>query len=251
MPEQPPPFVVVDKRKFTAEGEIREGFVAPEQESPRPAPEPEFSSAKVVAMPPRAPEPTAAADDLAEEELSGSLSPLAAAGYDVDGDGPETDDDLSEFDHDEFDQAELDAAGEPRSAAETAEQHAAYQQSARQIDAMLQQANPGMETPGAVTFQHVVQSFYLSAIMAMGAGTEPGQKPRIDIMGARQSIDMLAIIEEKTRGNLSQQEQHLIQGITFELRMMFLELTNAISRQTHSPGSTTPGTAMPGGGVPR
>jgi hypothetical protein len=244
MPEQPPPFVVVDKRKFTAEGEIREGFVEPEPEAPRAAPEPEFSSAKIVEMPPRAPETTAAADDLAGEDMAGSLSPLERTGYDVDGDG-------SEYDQGEFSQSELDAAGEPRSAAETAEQHAAYRQSAQAIDAMLQQANPGMETPGAVSFQHVVQSFYLSAIMAMGAGTEPGQKPRIDILGARQSIDMLAVIEEKTRGNLSQEEQQLIQGITFELRMMFLELTNAISKQAQAPAATKPGAAMPGGGVLR
>ena len=101
-----------------------------------------------------------------------------------------------------------------------------------------------MQSSGQVAFEHVIQSFYLSAIMAMGAGTEPGQKPRIDILGARQSIDMLAVLEEKTRGNLTEQEQQLLQGITFELRMMFLELTNAISKQAHGAAEPPP---PPGG----
>ncbi len=79
--------------------------------------------------------------------------------------------------------------------------------------AMLRQANPGVEAAqDTVTFEHVIQSIYLSAIMAMGAGTEPGQQPRIDIVGARQSIDMLAVLQEKTKGNLTEKEQRLLQN---------------------------------------
>lgn len=229
MAEKPPAFVVVDKRKFTPEGEIREGFTAPEPEAP-PAPAPtepeEASTAKVVTMPPRTPEATLdathAADDLLEEDMSGALDATGTNGLAF-----EPGDDAGYNDA-----SALEAAP---TAAETAAQDAAYRQSSREIDSMLRQSNPGMQQPGAVTFDHLVQSFYLSAIMAMGAGTEQGQKPRIDILGARQAIDMLAVLEEKTRGNLSADEQQLLQGITFELRMMFLELTNAISRQAQQP----------------
>ena len=261
MAEKPPSFVVVDKRKFTSEGTIREGYVAPEPETPRiPAPEPaapsyaaEVPAAKVVTMPPRTPEAvedrTSAfpygSDDLGEEDMAGTIAPALSSrsalssgsaeaggldrefggglGGDLDGD-----DDLL------FREGEEGLDGAPsgsRSPEETAAQDAAYRRSSRELDAMLKQANPGMQTPGEVTFEHVIQSFYLSGVMAMGAGTEPGQKPRIDILGARQSIDMLGLLAEKTRGNLSAQEGQLLQGITFELRMMFLELTNAISAQ--------------------
>lgn len=261
MAEKPPAFVVVDKRKFTAEGEIREGYVEPEPEQPRAVPEEpvDFSSAKVVTMPARTPEAatdatTIAADDLGDEDMAGSLQPLSGASahgnepHTVDGYGAETGPGLLDDGFDEGDLGE-EPIGQPRSAAETAEQAAAYKQSSREIDFMMQQANPGVPAPGAVAFEHVVQSFYLSAIMAMGAGTEPGQKPRIDILGARQSIDMLTILEEKTRGNLSAQEQQLIQGISFELRMMFLELTNAISKQAHQAATAQPGRMPPGGGL--
>ena len=234
MAEQPPAFVVVDKRKFTAEGDVREQTPEQHAEQARDAaarsrevtPEPATEkpeAAKVVTMPARHAETDpliAAADDLGDEDLAGSLE-------DGQNDNPAEEEDL----------------GEPRSAAETAAQDAAYRESSRELDSMLKQANPGMQTPGVVSFEHVIQSFYLSAIMAMGAGTQPGEKPRIDILGARQSIDMLAVLEEKTRGNLTPAETQLLQGITFELRMMFLELTNAISKQAHAPGAPVP----PGG----
>lgn len=121
------------------------------------------------------------------------------------------------------------------SAKESADQHAAYQQSSREIDDMLRQANPGIAAAQEVTFEHVIQSIYLSAIMAMGAGTEQGQQPRIDIVGARQSIDMLAILQEKTRGNLADKEQQLLQNALFDLRMMFVEITNAIAKSAQQP----------------
>lgn len=121
------------------------------------------------------------------------------------------------------------------SAQETARQNEAYQESTRQIDDMLRQANPEMGQGGAITFEHIIQSFYVSAMIAMGAGTEPGQKARIDILGARQSIDMLALLQDKTKGNLTQREEATLQNVLFELRMMFLEITNAIAQSAQRP----------------
>lgn len=240
MAEQPPAFVVVDKRKFTAQGEIREGYVAPEPEvQAAPVPEPASGmteasaspdTSNVVTMPTRSADlphatPTQAADDLAEEDLAGAGLPPQALDFEGD-----------------------EAIGQPRSAAETAAQDQAYRQSVRELDALLQQANPGMQATGVIGFEHVIQSFYLSAIMAMGAGTDPGQKPRIDILAARQSIDMLSVIQARTQGNLSPEEQQLLQGITFELRMMFLELTNAISAQAHQQAASGAARPLPPGG---
>ena len=121
------------------------------------------------------------------------------------------------------------------SAKESADQHAAYQQSSREVDELLRQANAGPAATQETNFEHVIQSIYLSAIMAMGAGTEQGQQPRIDIVGARQSIDMLAILQEKTKGNLTDKEQQLLQNALFDLRMMFVEITNAIAKSAQQP----------------
>ncbi len=120
-------------------------------------------------------------------------------------------------------------------AQESAEQHAAYQSSSEQLDSMLRQANPGIGPSAPVNMEQIIQSMYISAIVAMGAATEPGQKPRIDIVGARNSVDMLAVLQEKTKGNLTDKEQRLLQNTLFELRMMFLEITNAIAQQAQNP----------------
>jgi hypothetical protein len=132
-------------------------------------------------------------------------------------------------------EAAEEGEGPQFTAHESAEAHAAYQQSSRQIDEMIRQANPGVGPSAEISFEHVIQSFYVSAMMALGAGTEPGQKPRIDILGARQSIDMLALLKEKTKGNLTAKEEGTLENVLFELRMMFLEITNAIAAQAQRP----------------
>jgi hypothetical protein len=71
--------------------------------------------------------------------------------------------------------------------------------------------------------------------MQMGAGTGPNEQPRIDIVGARQSIDMLIVLEEKTRSNITDQEKRLLQNALFDLRMSFLEITNAIASSVQRP----------------
>ena len=120
---------------------------------------------------------------------------------------------------------------------ETAESNAAYQQTTKQLDDLLHAKSPGSARLGPVNFEHLVQSLYMSAMMALGASTQPGEKPRIDLMGARQTIDLLGVLGEKTKGNLTDAEHRLLESALFELRMMFLEITNAIARNASSPGA--------------
>lgn len=208
MSDKPPVFTVTDRRKFTLEGDLRDesGVTSvaeepskPAEESSKPAPGPRL----VTAAPP------AKAPEQAPEPERPSTEPSAPS---------------------------EDLASPPEvSAQDEAAAHHAYQQSSEHIDTMLRAANPAAGPTPAVTFEHVIQSIYLSAIVALGAATEPGQKPRIDILGARQSIDMLAILQEKTKGNLTEKEQRLLQNALFEVRMMFLEVTNAIAQQAQRP----------------
>ena len=44
-----------------------------------------------------------------------------------------------------------------------------------------------------------------------------GQQPQVDILGARQSIDMLAVLADKTKGNLTPEETRLLDSALFEL----------------------------------
>jgi len=62
-------------------------------------------------------------------------------------------------------------------------------------------------------------------------------------MGARQSIDMLSVLADKTKGNLTPAEQRMIDSALFELRMAFLEITQALAR---SAAAKSPNPAAPG-----
>jgi hypothetical protein len=119
----------------------------------------------------------------------------------------------------------------PPSAEEKREQATAYAASAQRVEDLLRAQNPTMGAQPPIKFEHLVQQLYLSSLMQMGAATPEGQRPRVDIIGARQSIDLLGVVEEKTRGNLTPTETRMLETVLFELRMTFLELTKMISLQ--------------------
>ena len=114
---------------------------------------------------------------------------------------------------------------------ESRQQKSAYDASAQRLEDLVRAQNPAMGAPAPVGFENLVQQLYLSAMIQMGAGTQEGQRPRIDILGARQTIDLIGVLAEKTKGNLSETEDRTLQTVLFEARMAFLELTNMISLQ--------------------
>lgn len=116
-------------------------------------------------------------------------------------------------------------------AEESRQQKMAYDASAQRLEDLVRAQNPAIGAQPPVGFEHLVQQLYLSAMIQMGAGTQEGQRPRVDILGARQTIDLLGVLEEKTRGNLTADEERTIQTVLFEARMAFLELTNMITLQ--------------------
>lgn len=82
-----------------------------------------------------------------------------------------------------------------------------------------------------MNFERLVSSLYMSGAMALGGMQDEGGKAMVDIMGARQTIDMLAIIADKTKGNLTATEENLLQSCLFDLRMAYVQITNLIAQQ--------------------
>ena len=118
----------------------------------------------------------------------------------------------------------------PPTAEETDQAKRAYDVTADRLDTAIRAANPGADHPPAISFDQLVQSLYMTAIMQLGGATREGQQPQVDIIGARQSIDMLGVLQEKTKGNLTPEETRLIESALFELRLAFLEITQAVAR---------------------
>lgn len=78
--------------------------------------------------------------------------------------------------------------------------------------------------PPAINFSTFVLSLSTSAAMNLGGYTDPvsGLIPRnLDL--AKQSIDILGILAEKTKGNLNADESQLLDSVLYELRMRYVE----------------------------
>ncbi len=122
----------------------------------------------------------------------------------------------------------------------------AYQQTTDRLDTAIRASNPGGDHPAPMTFQQMVQSIYMTAIVQLGGATPEGQQPQVDLLGARQSIDMLGLLFDKTAGNLAPDESRLLDSALFDARMAFLEITQALARSAaaKSPGGVPAGPSI-------
>src|SRR5258707_1525797 len=131
----------------------------------------------------------------------------------------------------------------PPTESEQQTQRDEYHASGKKIDEMIKQAGGASGAPAEMTFERLIESFYMTALIQMGAVRPEGEQPRVDIIGARQTIDSLSLLQEKTKGNLTDREQTLLQNVLFELRMAWIEITNAIAKAPARP----PGAGQPSG----
>lgn len=80
--------------------------------------------------------------------------------------------------------------------------------------------------PGNVDFATFVTSMYTSGAMHLGLIPNPVTgKPDTDTDLARQDISILEMLEEKTRGNLDDQESKILENALYDLRMKYVELS--------------------------
>jgi hypothetical protein len=206
-----PKFEVIDRRKYKAEEEERAAATTDATASqPTSHPEPEPEPAKEEPRP---------GPQLVTETPRETAAPA--------GDDLETGLEL---------EPELPPAP---TAEESRQQKSAYDASSQRLEDLIRAQNPGVGPQPAVTFDHLVNQLYVSTMIQMGAGQE-GQRARIDILGAKQTIDLLGVLAEKTKGNLTDAEDRTLQAVLYETRMAFLELTNMISLQGMQPPLAPP-----------
>lgn len=228
MPDQGnSPIVINDRRKFRDTGEPRE-----------PQPSAEASTALPTAAPAVEDAPVTPVHTNSAHLITPVPEPVNAA--------PEAEEDYAA---DELD-GDASAAGmpPPPTPEEMEQVRAAYEQTTERLDTVMRSQNLGGERVPPMDFARLVQSIYMSAMIQLGAGTQQGQQARVDLIGAKQSIDMLSVIDSKSRSNLSGDEQKLLDSALFELRMGFLEITQLLARQAAAkqapaaPGQTGAGT---------
>ena len=93
-------------------------------------------------------------------------------------------------------------------------------------------SNPGEQGEGRITFLPFVMSLAHTAAVHFGDIPDPvsGQTSEPNLAAAQQMIDILSLLEEKTRGNLTAEERQILEQILFELRMRFVEVSKPQSR---------------------
>lgn len=212
--EKKPEFVVTDRRLFSSEGELRQDVVEAEErreERERETRETQQRANEERAAQNNSPAPTTPADAVAE------TAPPA--------------------------EPEMQAP----SAQEQHESEAAYQQTARDIDQRIdQEMRKQGRTHNAkdfeISFEKFIASLYMTSLMQLGLAAPQGAKPEVDLIGARQTIDTLAMLKDKTKGNLTPAEENMFQNLLYELRMAYLEVTNLL---THPPQGGVGGVGKP------
>lgn len=137
----------------------------------------------------------------------------------------------------------------PPSREEQQRQHGEYEQSAKNLESELRGGYGDEVIPDyEVTFDRLLEPFYLTALMQLGMmPTERGVQAQVDIIGARHTIDTLAYLQQKTKGNLNPEEQNILETVLYQLRMRYIELTNAIARSAHVKEGEPGGPTGPGG----
>jgi hypothetical protein len=78
-----------------------------------------------------------------------------------------------------------------------------------------------------VTFSSFVISLGSSSLMLMGEQLDPQQAPMpVNLPQAKEIIDLLSVLEDKTKGNLTSNEQTVLRDMLYALRMKYVTLAS-------------------------
>jgi hypothetical protein len=111
--------------------------------------------------------------------------------------------------------------GETRQGDETREKES-EQKGFQSVDGEKETTRPQPLPP--MDFSTFVLSLAETALFHLGLIRVPGsEEVKKDLHAARQTIDIIALLEEKTRGNLTDQEKNIITETLFQLRMAFVD----------------------------
>ncbi|HPC46851.1 MAG TPA: DUF1844 domain-containing protein [Deltaproteobacteria bacterium] len=80
------------------------------------------------------------------------------------------------------------------------------------------------QRPGSVDFITLVMSLASSAMVSMGRAADPITKTvQKNLALAQQNIDIIALLKEKTKGNLTHEEERVMDDVLYELRLSYVE----------------------------
>jgi hypothetical protein len=97
----------------------------------------------------------------------------------------------------------------------------------RGAEPAAEEAGQSHEPHPPVTFASFVFSLSTSALMLMGEQLDPRQgKIPVNLPQAKEIIDILSVLETKTKGNLNQEEQAMLTDMLYALRMKYVDMAS-------------------------
>ncbi len=107
---------------------------------------------------------------------------------------------------------------------------------------MTEHTSPSGDQAGessSISFVAFILSLAHTAAVHFGDVPDPvsGEQGPANLPAAQQMIDILSLLDEKTRGNLTAEERQLLEQVLFELRMRYVEATTGISGPSAEPKS--------------
>jgi len=127
--------------------------------------------------------------------------------------------------------------GELRQEIVEEQEREARQEAKSQPSAAASGGKPPAEAPKrSPAFENMIRMLGSNAAMVLGGYADPrtGQ-PVIDPDAARELIDMLDALHEKTKGNLAPEEENLLLDLAGKLKLTYLEINQALAAQASQP----------------
>ncbi len=117
---------------------------------------------------------------------------------------------------------------------------AARTESLQPAEAQATKSVPPKEAPPrSPAFENLVRMLGSNAAMTLGAYADPGTgQPIVDPEAARELIDMLDALQEKTIGNLAPEENSLLLDLLGKLKMSYLEISQAAAQPVQARAKT-------------
>lgn len=97
------------------------------------------------------------------------------------------------------------------------------------------------EAPGGLSFSIFLQSLAQQALMQLGLIPWPHGQRELHLDQARDTIDILQLLKLKTKGNLTPEENQLMDTVVYELKMSWVEVQQAIARSKGAKMPPPPG----------
>jgi hypothetical protein len=84
----------------------------------------------------------------------------------------------------------------------------------------------GHDSLPPASFALMVSTFATQALLALGQMADPAaqEQPPVNLALGKHYIDLLSVLDEKTKGNLSSEEAAMLENVLHELRMLFVSL---------------------------